>query len=182
MLKVGDKVKITKGTHKNKWGYIYILKDSFIQVKTQHYVKSKAQGDAEDVCVEKVVRAKREFVVPVPGVVIEMPDADQVHPVGEFEEEAVDIGMSEADKKLCQQILDQMPLPINDDDILSQHDEEEVDITGGVIGQAEVEVVADPSVRLQELEDLLVEQGYELAHLRESADMFKKCYDFVTKK
>jgi ribosomal protein L24 len=181
MLKVGDKVKITKGTHKNKWGYIYILKDSFIQVKTQHYVKSKAQGDAEDVCVEKVVRAKREFVVPVPGVVIEMPDAEQVHPVGEFEEEAVDIGMSDADQKLCQQILDQMPLPPNDDDILSQHDEEEVDISGGVIGQAEAEADASPK-RIKELEDLLVKQGYELAHLRESAEMFKKCYDFVTKK
>ena len=45
-LNVGDKVKITHGTHKGKWGYVFIIKDTFVQVKVQEYLKSVARGDA----------------------------------------------------------------------------------------------------------------------------------------
>lgn len=183
MLKVGEKVKIMKGTHKGKWGYIFILKDSFIQVKTQDYIKSKAQGDSEDIIVEKIVRAKREFVKPVPGLVLEMPEAHQVQTVCELPEEA---GLSQEDQELCQEILDTMPLPENDDDILSQHDEETVDISGGVIGQQEMphiqtteEKCDEFGNRIHELEDQLVKSGYELSELRESVDMFMKCAEFI---
>ena len=117
MLCVGDKVKITKGTHKSKWGHILIIKDSFIQVKVVHYIKSKANGDSDDLIETKTVRAKKEFVEKIPDVVVEMPTAENLQPVFEFPEQ-------KTDQEIVKEILDAMPdPPANDEDILSQHDE-----------------------------------------------------------
>ena len=189
-MKVGDKVKIVKGTHKNKWGFVFIIKESFIQIKTQEYIKSKAQGDSEDVIVEKLVRAKRDFVVPVPEVIIEMPHAEQLVPVPDLPEDFElppniedDPNMSEADQALCQQILDGMPVPPNDDDILSQHDEEPVDISAILPTPDEafalIDTCDEQGNKIHELEDQLVKLGLERTELYEACEMFIKCADFI---
>jgi ribosomal protein L24 len=185
-MKVGDKVKIVKGTHKHKWGHIFLLKEHFVQVKVQDYIKSKAKGDSEDVIVEKVVRAKREFVIEVPEVVIEMPNADQVQPVidlpADFDLPKM---MSDADQALCQKILDQMPQPENDDDILSQYDEEEEPVDIAVVLPTTNETFAlkkmcdSQGSHIDELENQLVKMGMERTELYEACEMFIKCADFV---
>jgi hypothetical protein len=191
-MKVGDKVKIVKGTHKHKWGYVFIIKESFIQIKTQDYIKSKAQGDSEDIIVEKLVRAKRDFVVPVPEVIIEMPVAEQLVPVPDLpedyelpkmEDDGEAQNMSEADQALCQKILDEMPLPTNDDDILSQHDEEPVDISAVLPTPDEafalIDTCGEQGNKIHELEDQLVKLGIERTELYEACEMFIKCADFI---
>jgi glutamine synthetase adenylyltransferase len=178
MLCVGDKVKITKGTHKSKWGHILIIKDSFIQVKVVHYIKSKANGDSDDLIETKTVRAKKEFVEKIPDVVVEMPTAENLQPVFEFPEQ-------KTDQEIVKEILDAMPdPPANDEDILSQHDENDpVDITGllPTIDEAldlrkQVDIQSE---RIAELESRLTDVTNEKNELKDSCEMFLKLAEFV---
>ena len=122
---VGDKVKITGGKHRNQWGYLRTLKDSFCDVELVKYIKSKAKGDSVDE-IEKVrVRAKKDFIVVVVEDVFEMPDEKDLQVVDKLPEDTVE------DK--VQMVIEdvKMPIPENDDDILSQHsDDITEDITG----------------------------------------------------
>jgi ribosomal protein L24 len=184
-MKVGDKVKIVKGTHKNKWGYVFLLKEHFVQVRTQQYTKSKAKGDSEDVIVEKVVRAKREFVIEVPELIIEMPNEDQVQVVPDLPDDYELPKISEADNDLVAQILADMPLPPNDDDILSQYDEEEEPVDIAAVLPTTDETLAlqktcdSQGNKIHELEDQLVKMGLDRAELYEACDMFMKCADYI---
>jgi methionine aminopeptidase len=185
MLKVGDKVKITTGTHKGKWGYVFIIKDTFCQVKCQEYIKSVARGDSEDVVEERTVRAKKTFIEKIPDTIIEMPTADQLQPVASLDEIPYETTMSDKDQVVVKDILDGMPVPENDDDILSNHSDERtpVDITGilptveealSLREQCDVQVT-----HIQMLEDKLVKMGVERLELQEACDMFIKLSDYI---
>jgi hypothetical protein len=185
MLQVGDKVKITTGTHKGKWGYVFIIKDTFCQVKCQEYLKSIARGDSENVIEERTVRAKKTFIEKIPDTIIEMPSADQLQPVASLDEVSYETTLTDADQVVVKDILDGMPIPENDDDILSQHSSEltPVDITAilPTIDQAlsfkqQCETQGN---HIQELEDKLVKMGVEKLELQEACDMFIKLSDYI---
>jgi hypothetical protein len=123
---VGDKVKITGGKHRNQWGYLRSLKDSFCDVELVKYVKSKANGDSVDEIERVKVRAKKDFIEVVPEDCFEMPDEKDLQVVDELPDNPSNLN------EAVQMVIDdiKMPDPENDDDILSQHSEDEIeDIT-----------------------------------------------------
>jgi methionine aminopeptidase len=185
MLKVGDKVKITTGTHKGKWGYVFIIKDTFCQVKCQEYLKSIARGDSEDLIEERTVRAKKTFIEKIPDTIIEMPTAAQLQPVASLDDIPYETTLTDADQVVVKDLLDGMPVPENDDDILSKHSSEAtpVDITSILpnIEQALSfkEQCETQAHHIQELEDKLVKMGIERLELQEACDMFIKLSDYI---
>jgi len=186
MLQVGDKVKINMGTHKGKWGYVFIIKDTFVQVKIQEYLKSIARGDSEDVIEERTVRAKKTFLEKIPDTIIEMPTADQLKPVQSFDDEIpYETSLTKVDEIIVKDLLDNMPVPENDDDILSTHSSEAtpVDITA-ILPNIEQALsfkqqCETQSTHIQELEDKLVKMGIERLELQEACDMFIKLSDYI---
>jgi hypothetical protein len=189
MLEIGDKVKITNGTHKGKWGYVFIIKETFVQVKIQEYLKSIARGDSEDLIEEKTVRAKKSFIEKIPDTIIEMPTADQLQPVHEFPDELdkvpYETSLTDADEVIVKDILDGMPVPENDDDIMSTHSSQlsPVDITD-ILPNIEQALsfknqCETQALYIKELENKLVKMGIERVELKEATDMFIKLGDYI---
>jgi uncharacterized protein YcgL (UPF0745 family) len=181
-MEVGAKIRILKGKHKGSWGYVEKVSQQFLLVKCQVYTSSKAKGDNEDVVVEKVVRAKRDFVEVIPDTVFEMPDEAELIPVFDMPQEG---DLSQADKELVQKILDEMPPPKNDDDILSQHSDEDepIDISNILPDIDEsLKIQHDNDTlhnRVLELEDALQRAGIEKEELEQSVHMFCQTSEYI---
>jgi hypothetical protein len=118
---VGDKVKITGGKYKNEWGYLRGLKESFCEVEINKYIKSKANGDSVDEVERNRVRAKRDFIEVIVDDCFEMPDEKDLQVVEELPKDPETL--NEAVQMVIEDM--KMPDPENDDDILSQHSEDE---------------------------------------------------------
>jgi hypothetical protein len=78
----GDKVRVIGGKWKKHWGFLKTISTAFSQVELHHFTQSKSAGDPEDVVEKKVCRVKNKYLEKFPEMVWEMPEADQLQPVG----------------------------------------------------------------------------------------------------
>jgi len=78
----GDKVRVIGGKWKKHWGFLKTISTAFSQVELHHFTQSKSAGDPEDVVEKKVCRVKNKYLEKFPEMVWEMPEAQQLQPVG----------------------------------------------------------------------------------------------------
>jgi len=95
MFKIGDKVRITGGTHFKKkqpvkWGILKSQTKTFCKIDFHDYIQSKERGDAEDEVVVKEIQVASKFLEKVPDLVVEMPTADDLVVVDKLQEEEHD--------------------------------------------------------------------------------------------
>ena len=132
MYKIGDKVRITGGTHFKKkqpvkWGYVKSQTKTFCKIDFHDYVQSKERGDVEDEVVIKEIQVASKFLEKVPDLIVEMPTADDLVVVDKLKEESevseednieMNITEKEADEydKEGMKILDEEEVWEGDDD------------------------------------------------------------------
>lgn len=187
-----QKVKVMGGAHKGKWGYVFREMNEFCMITIMDYKKAIARGDDEDLLVKREVRAKTKYLEVIPETIFEMPDESDLMPVYTLtpEEITMDCYTEPAVEIALDKIIEdlKMPIPENDDDLLSNHsDDESVDIGSEATCFAgadnrDPEDITDilPSVTeaLQLRKDVkeLTRQNNELT---EAFDLFVKLCDFV---
>ena len=134
----GTKVKVIGGKHKGQWGFIKRAMPEFSFVVLKIYRKSISLGDDEDVCVDTEVRAKNIYLEVIPETVFEMPEASDLVELGPCDDhDAYQFPQHPPVFQVVDSVVDellahkQMPAPLNDEDLLSEHsDDEPVNITG----------------------------------------------------
>lgn len=205
-LDKGTKIRVIGGKHKGKWGFVFREMPEFSIVRLMDYVKSKALGDDEDVVVEREVRSKNIYLEVIPETVFEMPDEIDLYAVGQCDEEwdksAQEPEPEEDDfvpafqgapKPLpseSPQVMDKiiedliMNQPKNDDDLLSNHsDEDPVDITG-------ILPTIDEALKLKhkemsweqtidDMEQTICNLQSEKQELAEAVELFIKLADYL---
>ena len=187
-----QKVKVIGGAHKGKWGYVFREMNEFCMITIMDYQKAIARGDDEDLLVKREVRAKTKYLEVIPETIFEMPDESDLMPVFSLPEtdkyippkgRLVEDVISETLDRIIEDL--KMPIPENDDDLLSTHsdsDDESVDISADTRVSEATEDITDilPSVTeaLQLRKDVedLTRQNNELT---EAMDLFVKLCDFV---
>ena len=187
-----QKVKVIGGAHKGKWGYVFREMNEFCMITIMDYKKAVARGDDEDLLVKREVRAKTKYLEVIPETIFEMPDESDLMPVFSLPEtdkyippKGRDDVISETLDKIIEDL--KMPIPENDDDLLSKHsDDESVDIAADNRDPEDItDILPSVTEALQLRKDVedLTRQNNELImnakHSEEALDLFVKLCDFV---
>lgn len=186
-----QKVKVIGGAHKGKWGYVFREMNEFCMVIIMDYQKAIARGDDEDLLVKREVRAKTKYLEVIPETIFEMPDESDLMPVFSLPTEThpdthkviIDPDPEpETIEKLIEDL--KMPIPENDDDLLSNHsDDEPVDITDILPSMTEALQLRRDVRRHKESIEVMSEEIENLTtknkELTEALDLFVKLCDFV---
>tara|TARA_R110000765_G_scaffold6230_3_gene19309 strand:+ start:130 stop:708 length:579 start_codon:yes stop_codon:yes gene_type:complete len=182
-----QKVKVIGGAHKGKWGYVFREMNEFCMVIIMDYKKAIARGDDEDLLVKREVRAKTKYLEVIPETIFEMPDESDLMPVFSLPTETHKVIIDpdpepETIEKLIEDL--KMPIPENDDDLLSNHsDDEPVDITDILPSMTEALQLRRDVRRHKESIEVMSEEIENLTtknkELTEALDLFVKLCDFV---
>ena len=182
-----QKVKVIGGAHKGKWGYVFREMNEFCMVIIMDYKKAIARGDDEDLLVKREVRAKTKYLEVIPETIFEMPDESDLMPVFSLPTETHKVIIDpdpepETIEKLIEDL--KMPIPENDDDLLSNHsDDEPVDITDILPSMTEALQLRKDVRRHKESIEVMSEEIENLTtknkELTEALDLFVKLCDFV---
>lgn len=182
----GTKIRVIGGKHKGKWGHIIREMNEFSIVRLKEYVKSISLGDDEDVIVERQVRAKNMYVEVIPETVFEMPDESDLISVfsmpSDAEHQTVVCGEGVEPETLNKLIQDmKMPIPENDDDLLSNHsDEDEVDISAETKDPFDITDTLPSITEALQLRKDVRDLTTKNKELTEALDLFVKLCDFVS--
>ena len=165
-------------------GYVFREMNEFCMITIMDYQKAIARGDDEDLLVKREVRAKTKYLEVIPETIFEMPDESDLMPVFSLSEEKYippkgrDDVISETLDRIIEDL--KMPIPENDDDLLSKHsDDESVDISADNRNPEEItDILPSVTEALQLRKDVedLTRQNNELT---EALDLFVKLCDFV---
>ena len=168
----GDKVRVIGGKWKKHWGFLKTISTAFSQVELHHFTQSKSAGDPEDVVEKKVCRVKNKYLEKFPEMVWEMPEADQLQPVGPEAplvmpdpviEEIIEEGGDNAQtEKMIQDVVDDCRA-FSVEEALSEHASEgdPVDITADLPSMDEALLLRQKVYDLERacrIKDLIIER------------------------